>query len=146
MLKRTTNIKEIMEIDKECFANSKYTEKMYNDMLQTSEFYLIYEQINQKETLVGFIIIQNINMECELIKIAIKKEFQNEGFGYAAMNQIIEQVNFEKFFLEVHEDNIPAMSLYIKLGFKMMYTRSNYYQDGKGAVIMMYEKQPKVFN
>ena len=53
MLKRTTNIKEIMEIDKECFDNSKYTKQMYHDMLPTSEFYLIYEDINSINTIVG---------------------------------------------------------------------------------------------
>lgn len=148
MLKKTTDIDKILKIDSECFENSKYTRKMYEDMLATCEFYLICEDVlnNNQEEEIGFIIIQNIELECELIKIAIKKIYQNEGYGYAAMNQVIEQVNFNKFYLEVKEDNIPAMSLYKKLGFKLLYTRDNYYSDGKDAVVMVYEKKAKVMN
>lgn len=141
MLKKTTDIQAIAELDKECFENSKYTLKMYQDMLPTCEFYFIIETINNSSEIIGFIIISLIDDVCELVKIAIKKNFQNEGYGFEAMNQVLEQVHFKRFLLEVHQDNIPAMALYKKLGFNIIHVREKYYPDGKDAIIMEYVKQ-----
>ena len=41
-------------------------------------------------------------------------------------------------FLEVKEDNIQAINLYLKLGFKKINERKNYY-GSKTAIIMMKE-------
>lgn len=44
-----------------------------------------------------------------------------------------------KFWLEVHVENDPALTLYRKLGFKEQGSRVNYYQDGKAAVLFEYK-------
>lgn len=39
-------------------------------------------------------------------------------------------------FLEVHQDNLSAFALYRKLGFSLVHTRTNYYKDGAGALVL----------
>ena len=57
------------------------------------------------------------------------------------MNKIFEYLtekNVEILFLEVEEDNLPAINLYTKLGFKKTFERKNYY-GAKNAHIMQKE-------
>jgi len=47
------------------------------------------------------------------------------------------RVTYEKeLLLEVRVSNVPAMSLYLHLGYAGIYTRSRYYADGEDAVVM----------
>jgi cellulose biosynthesis protein BcsQ len=62
------------------------------------------------------------------IKLAPKnclKELKNQGI--------------EKIFLEVRKSNIPAKSLYEKIGYKEISVRKKYYSDGEDAVVMAKE-------
>ncbi|MES2769537.1 MAG: GNAT family N-acetyltransferase [Bdellovibrionota bacterium] len=43
---------------------------------------------------------------------------------------------FYKIWLEVHEENNPALSFYKKMGFTQNSARSKYYPDGKAAILM----------
>lgn len=46
----------------------------------------------------------------------------------------------DKVWLEVHENNLPAQSLYISLGWVRHGFRPHYYSDGHGAHLFSYEK------
>ena len=39
-------------------------------------------------------------------------------------------------FLEVHHENLRAIALYRKLGFSLVHSRKNYYQDGADALVL----------
>lgn len=41
--------------------------------------------------------------------------------------------------LEVHEENKAARQLYLKLGFKFLHCRKNYYKDGAGAELYLWK-------
>ena len=41
--------------------------------------------------------------------------------------------------LEVRVSNAPAMTMYLKEGFKGIYVRPRYYPDGEDAVVMQKE-------
>ncbi len=47
-----------------------------------------------------------------------------------------EKVSQKAIWLEVHEDNAPALNLYLKLGFTETGRRPKYYKDQKAAVLM----------
>jgi ribosomal-protein-alanine N-acetyltransferase len=40
------------------------------------------------------------------------------------------------FFMEVREDNAPAMGLYRKFSFRILHRRPNYYPDGCTALVL----------
>lgn len=47
----------------------------------------------------------------------------------------------KSIYLEVHEKNTAAISLYIKAEFKISHQRKQYYADGANALILIWEKE-----
>lgn len=61
------------------------------------------------------------------------------------MRRLLEEVFAAKqhemdFWLEVHEDNAPARSLYEALGFQLEGRRPRYYSDGRAALLLTRKK------
>ena len=66
--------------------------------------------------------------------MAILPEYQNQGIGFLILQeleQILLNANCNKIFLEVASNNIMAINLYKKSGFKKIGLRKNYYKISK---------------
>jgi len=87
----------------------------------------------------AFAIWQAAGDECELLSIAVEPAERGKGLAKMLMeyccNELAKQ-GAQKFFLEVRESNIPAISLYKKLGYKKISERKKYYMNGEAAIIM----------
>ncbi len=75
-----------------------------------------------------------------VISIAVREAFRRRGIGRAlmekAMKALREVYGAEEVYLEVRVSNKPAISLYEKLGFKIVKRIVSYYLDGEDAYIM----------
>ena len=75
-----------------------------------------------------------------IISIAVSPEMRRKGIGTALMKAAIkslrEEYNVDEIYLEVRVSNNPAISLYKKLGFKVVKTIRGYYRDGEDAYVM----------
>lgn len=91
-----------------------------------------------KDELVGYINFSIIYDRAELNYICVKEEYQNKGVGKEIMNFFIKQCNVSNITLEVNINNLKAIKLYEKYGFKKVSIRKNYY-DGEDAMLMMKE-------
>ena len=75
--------------------------------------------------------------------MAIVPEYQNHGIGFLILNELEELLlksNCKKVFLEVASNNLIALHLYKKVGFKKFGIRKNYYKilkDKKVDAILM---------
>ena len=75
--------------------------------------------------------------------MAIVPEYQNHGIGFLILNELEEvllKYNCKKVFLEVASNNLIALHLYKKVGFKNFGIRKNYYtilRDKKVDAILM---------
>ena len=54
-----------------------------------------------------------------LTRIFVKPEFRGRGFGAAVIKELVDQSNCEKIALQVNVENLPAIALYQKLGFRV---------------------------
>ena len=91
----------------------------------------------------GFCIFSVNKEEAEIITIAVMPKYQNQGIGFLILNQleeVLSKSNCNKIFLDVASNNIIALHLYKKAGFKKFGTRKNYYtnlKDNKVDAILM---------
>ncbi|MHA2032297.1 MAG: GNAT family N-acetyltransferase [Candidatus Kariarchaeaceae archaeon] len=77
--------------------------------------------------------------ELHIFSIAIQSEFESQGWGTRLMSHLISNASFnkiEKIGLHVETNNIRALNLYQKFGFKEVNISSNYYGKNRDAIIM----------
>ena len=72
------------------------------------------------------------------MNIVIKKTYRNQGIGTLLLENLIllaKDLNISTLFLEVNEQNKPAIHLYEKLGFKKLGVRKKYYNNNNGIIM-----------
>ncbi|ARN81387.1 GNAT family N-acetyltransferase [Methylocystis bryophila] len=87
------------------------------------------------EPLGGFVISRLLPPDAELLTIAVDVTRRGAGLGRALLETHL--ANLERggarlVFLEVADDNPPALALYARAGFKTIGRRENYYQRAGG--------------
>lgn len=88
---------------------------------------------------VGFLMMRFGGGEAEILTIAVDKKHQSKGIATKLLQEIWGKLALQKVeevFLEVAENNVPAIMLYTKLGFKQVGTRKSYYGMGLNALIL----------
>ena len=91
------------------------------------------------EDIVGFAGFKQIADEANVMNIVAKKSFRHQGIGSILLENLIslsEDLNMSSITLEVSANNIYAIKLYEKFGFKNVGVRKNYYKDNSDAIIM----------
>lgn len=106
------------------------------DALKTKPYYNIFVA-TQNGVLVAYCIITLIAGEAEIINIATKPEFRGRGAGYGLLSFALKEIKADRVFLEVNINNMQAISLYKKCGFKQIAIRKNYYSSGDAIVMQL---------
>jgi len=138
------NYRQLTSDDDEFFKKLiSYEGKNYDDFLSMGwSKNQIINQINKKtnlsfgafynDTLVSFILGDLFNIEkiseYEILLIYVCKDFRKKGLGTKLLNKIEENnTRLKKIYLEVSKNNSEGISFYIKMKFKEMQTRKNYF-------------------
>ena len=135
---RRRYLKEILEIENECFKNAFKEENILYEMEENpfSHFLLAKE----KGEIVGFIIFWITFETSTICQIAVKKACRNQGFATKLLERsevILKKNDVEFYSLEVRESNVAARKLYEKFGFTTITKKEKYYNDGEDALYMM---------
>lgn len=86
----------------------------------------------------GFVIGQLAADEAEILSIGVAPEWQKFGLGTMLVEGIARAARrgeAHALFLDVAEDNEPALKLYRKLGFEEVGRRPRYYQRDNGHAV-----------
>ncbi len=95
--------------------------------------YIVAKQNNE---IVGFSGTRTVLDEMEIINIVTRADKQNQGIASNMLSYLIRKNNVEKINLEVNENNIKAIKLYSKFGFRQVGKRKNYYNGKEDAILM----------
>ncbi|MFS1663579.1 ribosomal protein S18-alanine N-acetyltransferase [Streptococcus sp. zg-JUN1979] len=98
---------------------------------EDTDYFFVYD----KETMVGFLALQQLVGECEVTNIAVKKDYQGQGYGRLLLDKIA-AIDGD-IFLEVRASNHRAKQLYQSAGFKVIGMRHNYYKEPLEDAIIM---------
>ena len=84
---------------------------------------------------VGVVLVRQAADEAEILTIAVGKRARGQGVGRLLMDQVLQRLHAERarsLFLEVDEENAPALKLYGRLRFAEVGRRPAYYADAHG--------------
>ncbi len=131
------HIERIAELEKECFS-SPWSEGGLRVELNNS-FARFFVAIWSDE-IAGYIGAHNVLGEVYITNIAVFPAFRRKGVGEALVDALYQQAkkeNAEFITLEVRKNNISAISLYEKCGFKKVGERKNFYESPREDAILM---------
>ncbi len=117
-----------------------WNEKMLESAFSTERFFAL--GIFDKDMLVAVITYSFLDDSADVEDIVVKKEFRKMGLAKSLLSRAEEHIkenNKKKIFLEVRENNIPAVNLYEGFGYSTINIRKKYYADGENAKVMLKE-------
>ena len=134
-------IKNLSLADEEAFyklvllLKKKFT-SLYNfEEILSSSYPQIWGYFIENE-LVGFVHLSISFESVDIVNIVVNPSFRRRGIASILMENILNiYPNCEQLFLEVRVDNLPAINLYNKLGFREINRRKNYYGDVDALVM-----------
>ena len=132
----TDNLNCVLEIDKTS-TSYHWTEQMFlQEFSKKNSFFNILIADN---IIVGYIIYNIVLDEAEILNIVIDSNFKRKKHATFLLEQTINDMikkNIKTIFLEVGQNNIAAINLYLKFGFEQYGIRKEYYKNKENAILM----------
>lgn len=135
-----SDLDEIVLLEKELYKNPWHLNQFKYE-LEENEFSYMYV-LEHNGVIVGYYGFWVMFDEVDITKVSIRKEFQGMKLSNILMEDCFKRVNSlecVKINLEVRADNVKAISLYKKHGFKEVCVRKDYYGKNEDALMMCKE-------
>ena len=130
------DLNEIYNIEKKVFNDYWSLDLIKSEIIEKK--YSRVTVLELKKKIIGYIFQRKIYDENHIINLAIDIPYQHRGYGKFLLMKILEKdSNDTNVFLEVKEANLPAVKLYIDLGFEEVDRKERYYSDGSNAIFML---------
>lgn len=133
------DIMQIIEGENEVFGTSLGFDMLYTDLvLNPLAAYLVLDIDGFVRGYIGLW----IDINAEIINYYVRKDYQGMGFGKLLLDfavTLCHDSGVKLLSLEVRESNYKAINLYNSFGFKESHIRSNYYDNGEDAIVMVKE-------
>jgi len=129
------HLAQVAEIEKTCF-NDPWPLSVFRDSILIPPAAWVAIRETQ---VVGYLITQTILDEIHLYNIAVREDYQRQGIASRLMIFLLQKAQTEdihRILLEVRSSNLAAIQFYQKSGFRELYLRKGYYDDGEDARIM----------
>jgi ribosomal protein S18 acetylase RimI-like enzyme len=131
---KTDDLEKIVEFEKTQCDNKHYhytgTLESAGEFFKDSTMYFIFYGSKN----VGYVSYETNKNEAYLNSIAILPKYQNKGIGTRAVsmiNKILNKQGIRDAWLVVHPENLQAVRVYEKNGFKLQKKILNYWGDGE---------------
>ena len=119
------------------FSVDNFTYKLTEKEFSTNPYLKIITYV-EKDKIIGFLLYSLIYDRIEIEQFEVITKERRKGIGDKLLKYLIEKyqdTDIKNMTLEVKEDNIIAINLYKKYGFKKVSTREKYY-DGINGLLM----------
>jgi ribosomal-protein-alanine N-acetyltransferase len=143
MMIETASMKHLgrlYEIEKECFGEEAFSRFQIATLLREYNSISLIAVENKK--IVGFIIgvigVERNALDGHVLTIDVLPQYQQRGVG-SKLLQAVERIfmgrNVKKSHLEVREDNVRALRLYERNGYRTIWKLKNYYGRSDGLYL-----------
>lgn len=120
------------------FGKSLGEKTLYNEIMYNPLSRYFVAEVDGKRA--GYVGTWLTDPNAEILNIFVSEPFRGLGIGSKLMDQVIEvckQEHVKHITLEVRTTNLVAIRLYEAFEFQEVAIRSNYYEDGEDALLMM---------
>ena len=127
----------IYMIEQESYAHP-WTKGILKDCINNHyDFYIA----KYNDNIIGYIIAKISIYETHILNLTISKNFRSDGIASQLLEMVFAKcfiMNSLNLYLETRVDNIPAIHLYEKHGFRRIAIRKDYYKtpDGREDAIV----------
>ena len=90
--------------------------------------------------ILGIVIGRRVADEAEILNLAVRPENRRQGEGRKLVQRAVEDFRscgVGRLFLEVRESNTGAIAFYKHLGFQIVGSRKDYYQEPRESALIM---------
>ncbi len=129
------HLAQVVEIEETCFDDAWPLSAFRDSILNPPTAWVALKETQ----VVGYLITQTILDEIHLYNIAVREDFQRQGIASRLMIFLIQKAQTEdmqRIILEVRASNLAAVRFYQQSGFRELYLRKRYYDDGEDARVM----------
>ena len=119
----------------EASFNDPYPSYFLSELARDNpETFLVFTLNNE---IVGYGVVDRWEDHDHLISIAVRPDSRRKGLGEALLVELEKRLSKERpLRLEVRQNNLAAIQLYLKRGFTKIGLVEGYYGDGENAIIM----------
>lgn len=121
------HVAPIAALEQQCFSDPWSEAAIAPELENPLSLWLVAEQ---GDTLLGYVGSQSVPPEADMMNLAVAPEARRQGIAEAlvhALEAALREKGMESLTLEVRVSNLPARTLYEKLGFEPVGLRKNYY-------------------
>lgn len=121
------HVAPIAALEQQCFSDPWSEAAIAPELENPLSLWLVAEQ---GDTVLGYIGSQSVPPEADMMNLAVAPEARRQGIAEAlvhALEAALREKGTESLTLEVRVSNLPARTLYEKLGFEPVGLRKNYY-------------------
>ena len=132
------DLDQVMQIEEKCFSDPWPRDNFINELNNNELCKLFVEK--QEDEIISFGSIWFMFENCDIVKIAVKKEYRHQGYGQRMLTHMLNEAKkngCEFIHLEVRTGNGVAINFYQKNGFETVRTRNRYYSNGEDAYDMI---------
>lgn len=141
----SSHIGDLIRIAEETNLN-RWTAEHYVDELKNPHSIMLRLETGVNET-IGFIVGRvvpaaddDLAVDVDIYNLGVEPRHQRRGLGQTLMDALIDicrEREVRRIFLEVRENNIPAISFYKKNGFRPLTVRNDFYSDPRENGVVM---------
>ena len=134
----TDHVQQVAALEQLCFGGAAWSERsIASELSNELALWLVAEDDG---CVVGYVGSQTVFPETDMMNVAVAPERRREGIAEVLVDSLVTEVKrfgSESLTLEVRVSNIPAISLYQKLGFHEAGLRKNYYRNPKEDALIL---------
>ena len=127
----------IEEITDRSFLSPILSTEYVDNELNNNPFahFVVYKN---KDVILGYLYYSLIYDRIEINQFEVLEEYRNKKIGSSLLDYLVNLGNYD-ITLEVRETNVPAISLYEKLGFEEAGIRKNFYEKPVENALIMWK-------
>jgi len=132
--------KEAADIALESFSDPWSFSSFTSLCKSNNSCFYFFAEFDESSKMLAYLIFSVVEDTAEVLDIAVKSTHRKQGIGEKLLNEsfvFAKENRVSVIFLEVRESNLPARTLYEKLGFFVSGKRRNYYENPAEDAVLM---------